>query len=91
MTKYTFAVSTIVTIELDENKFTPEFIEEFKKSFYKFDDVDEHADHLAQLFADGRYDYWDTFIEGYGETENFGIKFVDKYVSDCELMSKENE
>jgi len=50
-------------IEFDENEINEEWMTDFKKHFYNFDSLEEHAEHIAQFrsrFPD------DSFIEGYG-------------------------
>ena len=59
-------VSQVVTVTVDETKFTPEFYAEFRASMYPFDSLDEHIEHLAQLHARGIADGPNDFIEGYG-------------------------
>ena len=68
-------VITRVKVTVDETKFTPQFMEEFRQSFYPFDTIDEHIRHLAQLFAREIADETD-FIEGYGMPAEMGIKFL---------------
>lgn len=65
-------VTQTVEVTLDESKFSKEFLEEFKEYFYDFDDMEEHAKHLAQLKARELIDY-DGFIEGYGNIEDMEI------------------
>lgn len=77
--KFEFEVTQTITIELDERAFTEEFMAEFRKSFFSFYEIEEHAEHIAQLQARGVIDLegWgsgSTFIEGYGPAEDFGIK-----------------
>lgn len=60
-------------VELDESKFTPEFMEEFRQSFYQFYDLEDHAEHITQLYARGVVE-GDDFIEGYGKPSEAGIK-----------------
>lgn len=73
-TTKTVVVSQTVEVTLDESKFTPEFMAEFKRSFYEFDTIDEHRKHLAQLHARGLCDDF-SFIEGYGRAQDMGIGF----------------
>jgi hypothetical protein len=50
-------------IELDENVINEEFMEDFRKYFYDYYKLEDHAKHLAQFqarFGD------ELFIEGYG-------------------------
>lgn len=63
-----------IVVEIDETKFTPEFLAEFRASMYPFFDVDDHIEHLAQLHARGIADNGD-FVEGYGKLDDFGVKF----------------
>ena len=70
---------TNVEVTVNPKKFTNEFMEEFKKCFYPdINTIDKHIEHLAQLFARGLYTNGD-FIEGYGPTEEMGIKFRKDY------------
>jgi len=74
MSKQRILVTQIVEIEVDDAKFTPEFLAEFRKSFYQFDDISDHRKHLGQLFARGIIcGFGDEFIEGYGAAKDFGI------------------
>lgn len=49
-------------IEFDENIINEEWMEDFKKYFYDFETLEEHAKYLAQFRA--RFGH--NFIEGYG-------------------------
>lgn len=49
-------------IEFDEKQLNEEWINQFKESFYDFDTLEEHAEHIAQHRARFGVD----FIEGYG-------------------------
>lgn len=74
-------VRQIVEIQHDAAKFTPAFMEEFARSFYAFTTIEEHLDHLAQLWARGLIaEFGDPFIEGYGKASEFGLKFDTKLV-----------
>jgi hypothetical protein len=64
-----------VEVEVDESKFTPEFMAEFRESFYPFTTIEEHIEHLAQLYVRGIAQPYNDFIEGYGMSDDFGIKF----------------
>lgn len=78
MAEYHVDVTQTFFVELDQTKFTPEFMEEFRKSFYPFFDLEEHAAHIAQLQARGVIDITVTpeFIEGYGPSDEMGIRIV---------------
>lgn len=72
--KKTYTVETIVTVEVDESKFTPEFLHSFSSAITPLDDVDEHMGSLAEAFAIGQISgYPKEFVEGYGELESMGI------------------
>lgn len=69
-------VKQIVRVTIDETKFTPEFMEEFRRFFFPYDTIDDHLEHIAQLVARGVVDFdWrgDSFIEGYGHAKEKGI------------------
>jgi hypothetical protein len=72
--KRTAIVTQYVEVEIDEAKFTPEFMEEFRKSFYNFRTIEEYIEHLAQMVARGVYSEHAEFIEGYGPPDEMGIK-----------------
>lgn len=72
-TKKTVYVTLTIDVEVDETKFTDEFMQEYRDSFYSFDTIDDHIKHLAQLHARGIYDS-DSFIEGYGQASDMGIQ-----------------
>lgn len=67
--------STRVTVEVDETKFTEQFMREFRQSFFPFYTVEEHIGHLGQLAARGMLR--DDFVEGYGPPADFGIVVSD--------------
>lgn len=71
----TVRVEQIVEVSIDDTKFTPEFMAEFRRTMYPFDSVDRHIEHLAQLYARGAADEF-SFIEGYGPASELGIKFL---------------
>lgn len=64
-------VETRVEVEVDESKFTPEFMEEFRGSFFDFETVEEHIEHIGQLEA--REVLETRFTEGYGPLKDLGI------------------
>jgi len=70
----TVKVAQYVKVTIDESKFDETFMKEFQENFYNFTSIDDHIEHLAQLYARGLYDNGD-FIEGYGNTKDMGIKF----------------
>lgn len=72
MTKEIDVLQT-VEVTVDEAKFTPEFMEEFRQYLYDFDTVEEHIEHIAQLAARGVIET-PCFIEGYGDSQLMGIK-----------------
>jgi hypothetical protein len=69
------AVEQVISVTVDETKFTPQFMEEFRRLFFPFYSIDDHVAHLAQMYARGVADEFTGFIEGYGPPSDFGIKF----------------
>lgn len=67
-------VEMTVKVGVDEAKFTDQFMAEFRTAFHDFRTLDEHREHLAQLFARGLISN-DAFIEGYGQAADMGITF----------------
>lgn len=63
-----------VSVTIDPAKFTKKFMKEFRATFYNFQSVSDHVDHLAQLYARGLADNG-SFIEGYGPAADMGIAF----------------
>lgn len=68
-------VEQTISVSVDETKFTPQFMEEFRASMYPFHSVQDHIEHLAQLYARGVVHELTKFIEGYGPPSDFGIRF----------------
>ncbi len=66
-------VTQTIEVEVDEKKFTPNFMSDFKKHFYDFDSVDDHIKHIAQMEARGLIQREDQFVEGYGNLDDMGI------------------
>lgn len=73
MKTFDIEVTQTATVKLDETKFTPEFMEEFRKYFYDFYTIEDHAEHLASLAARGVIET-PCFIEGYGQSKDLGIE-----------------
>ncbi len=88
MSKYSVTFNVVVDLELDESKFDENFMESFKDYFYDFDSLNEHIEHLAQLYLRGIYDNG-SFIEGYGKADNMGIKFHHIDILDSEIDKNE--
>lgn len=77
----TFRISVVQTIDvtLDETKFDDAFMSDFRESFFPFHDLQEHAEHIAQLQARGIVEadsISGDFIEGYGPSKDMGIQAV---------------
>lgn len=78
MTEVRYVTRRYVAVTVDETKFTEQFMEEFRESFFPFFTIDDHREHLAELYARGVIDGWkDEFIEGYGPANEMGISFRD--------------
>ncbi|CDO35794.1 hypothetical protein [Novosphingobium sp. KN65.2] len=73
MKTFQIEIVQVVTVKLDETKFDETFMSEFRDSFFQFDSIEEHAEHIAQLEARGLIADYKPFIEGYGPAEDMGI------------------
>ncbi|WP_323034550.1 hypothetical protein [Pararhodobacter sp.] len=76
----TVEVRQIISVTVDEDKFSEQFMEEFRASFYPFFDLDDHIQHLAQLTARDIITEWpkDQFVEGYGPLTDMGISCAEQ-------------
>lgn len=98
MKKFEVVVTQHVTVEVDETRFTEEWMAEFRESFYDFYTIEDHVEHLAGGHARGLWDNF-SFIEGYGPAyypsngyEPFGINFFVNYVeTEVECVETEVE
>lgn len=75
--KFEVEVTRTVVVEVNESKFTEEFMENYRgyidSSFY---DLEDHIKQLGWLFGAGRINGSEKeFIEGYGPANEMGIKF----------------
>jgi len=79
--KFLITVTQEVEVTLDETKFDEQALEDFRKSFYNFEDIEDHAKHLGQLLARGLISpfEFDPFVEGYGPLSSMGISL--KHIS----------
>ena len=78
MTTFEVQTTTTVKVTLDETKFTPEFMAEFRDGFYKFHTLKEHAEFLGEGVALGNISETSQynpqqFEEGYGLLSELGI------------------
>ncbi len=73
---FRIVVTQWVEVTLDADTFDEAFMSEFRESFFNFDTLEEHAEHIAQMQARGVIDVEITpeFIEGYGPSQDMGIK-----------------
>ena len=72
-----YTVNQTVSVEVDESKFTPEFLAEFRENFQELETLDDHYEYLAELYATGRIKgYPSEEVEGYGKLADMGIKLL---------------
>lgn len=77
-----------VLVTIDDDEFTEEFLEEFSDFISSsITNLNDHIEHLGWSFAAGRIDN-NQFIEGYGQANNFGIKFQEIYDEVLEVIEK---
>lgn len=82
-------VVQLVEVTVDETKFTPEFMAEFRESFYDYSTVNDHIEHLAQLQARGLINMPEInnrFIEGYGPANEMGIVTQSLDLTDVSIL-----
>ncbi len=86
-------------IEIDENVLNDEWMVDFRKYFYSFHDLSEHAEHIAQFRARYRDNFY--FIKGYGTPlvngrkpaftdENFIQKAINIRIVSEDVLNKTN-
>lgn len=78
MKTFFFDITQRVKVEIDEEKFTPELMDEFNKSISDFGHGEEafvqHAEHIGRLSVVGLVDIVPrSFVEGYGYCDEAGI------------------
>ena len=78
MTKKTVRVTQEIWVQVDESKFTPDFLKEFRETMYNFPDINDHIEHLAQLKARGIITHKNQFVEGYGNLLDMGIILIER-------------
>lgn len=66
------AVTMVVEVEVDAEKFSDDWMAEWRQSFYPFRTIDDHIEHIGQLAA--REMLREDFTEGYGPLVDMGIK-----------------
>ena len=67
-------ITHYIEVEIDENKLTQEFNEQFNKTIGFIDTPEEHLVHIANYFAQFDEPYRNYFLEGYGPMNEMGIK-----------------
>lgn len=88
MSKYEVKISRTVIVEVDEEKFTEEFMEEFRKLFYPFTSIGDHAAFIGKSYMNYVVTSADDFLEGYGELSDFGVKFIGAIDEDEEAIKQ---
>lgn len=81
-------VRQVIRVTVDADKFDQQFMEEFRASFFRFDTIDEHLHHLAQLTARGIIDDCNKkqFVEGYGPLDEMGVVVFDTGELETDLV-----
>lgn len=67
--KKTVVVEIVVNVEVNEDKFTPEFMDSFNEQFFLLDDLNSHICYIAQLKALGMLEFSETY-----DLQEMGIK-----------------
>ena len=84
--KRTVRVTQLVDVEIDETKFTEEWMAGFSGYMFPCNTVEKRIEHLAQLEARGYLR--ECFIEGYGPATDMGIR-CRALVDEVELLDEE--
>jgi hypothetical protein len=80
----TYTVTQYISVAIDESKFTPEFLQEYRENFVNRQTAEDHRRHLAKLFAHGLIEGEPSeFVEGCGVLSEMGIVLT--YVEDTEI------
>lgn len=81
-------------IEIDDSIINEEWMKDFSEYMYKFHELKEHAEHLAQIQA--RFGDTMSFIEGYGNVKRDGGYSYDVNDLKCDginivIMDEDND
>lgn len=86
--KFNVEVTRSVEIEVDDEIIDQEFMDDFKEHFFDLETIEEHVEHIAEVYVRGTFQYsplprgmvgMKPFIEGYGLLyETNGITLTDK-------------
>ncbi|WP_395175552.1 hypothetical protein [Roseibium alexandrii] len=83
--KHTVQLTVEIEVEVDEDKFTPDFVEEFNRSMFHTDCIEDHIEHLAFIGVQQEPSA-DSFIEGYGKLNEMGIKLSKPQFVETEIL-----
>ena len=75
MKTFQVTVTQDVIVMLDETMFTEEFSAHFRKHFFDFHSLDDHAEHIAHLVVREMIRHPEDFAEGYGPLDKMNIHF----------------
>ncbi len=70
MKSFRVTLTQTVLVTVEETKFTKKFLADYRKMFYKFTTIEEHARHIGQLYMRGLFS--EDFVEGYGDRKEIG-------------------
>ncbi|SDR07983.1 hypothetical protein [Pseudovibrio sp. Tun.PSC04-5.I4] len=91
MARYRVELKSTILIDIDESKFTEEFMEQYRELIDpSFREVRDHAGLLAEFALGGIAENGD-FVEGYGDLNQQGIKFVDLPQVETEAILRDGE
>lgn len=83
--KRSVKVTVLIDVEIDETKFTPEFMEEYRENFSNYDTLEEHIQQLAYLGV-REEPMTNAFLEGYGTMNEMGIKLSEPSYEEIEVL-----
>lgn len=73
---YDVTVRYEIVVNVDESKFTPEFMQDFNETIYPIESVEDHCEELARRVMNlghGIHKGSTVFLEGYGVAKEMGI------------------
>ncbi|KZL19047.1 hypothetical protein [Pseudovibrio sp. Ad37] len=91
MARYRVEMKSTVLIDIDESKFTDEFMEQYRQLIDPgFCEVRDHAGLLAELAVGGIIENG-CFVEGYGDLNQQGIQLVELPKIETEAILRDGE
>ena len=82
-------VTHAVEIDVEEDQFTPDFMQRFSQLLYPFDTIDDHMCHLAILATTGVVEPLDHYRPGDARAEGYGDLY--RFVNQIKVLESSAE